>query len=235
MRRAAVILLMSVLTLTACTSSGTTPRDPGKVLLPVKQVSVPGQLYATKGRTLYRFAGTHLTRLLAGTRVKDPAVTSDGTRLAFARLQDQSSTIAMTDSRGQNLQNITAASAPEGALWAFAPRYSDDGQQGVYLSDRGKQRSSPQNLQPNDLGIWSYNLGSGLSRRIVQAIPYTGGDSDPGLRPGVSDQLLYTTYLYGGAPPQAVARLTWMSIRTGVTVYLSPDGARNFQPAFSPD
>jgi Tol biopolymer transport system component len=32
-----------------------------------------------------------------------------------------------------------------------------------------------------------------------------------------------------------VARLTWTSTRTGVTVYLSPDGARNFQPAFSPD
>jgi Tol biopolymer transport system component len=234
-KRAAVILLMSGLALTACTSSGAAPRDPGKVVLPVKQVSVPGRLYATKGRTLYCFAGTHLTRLLAGTPLKDPAVTRDGTRLAFAQLQDQSSTIAVTDARGQNLRSITAASGPEGALWAFAPRFSDGGQRIVYLTDRGKQRSSPQNLQPNDLGVWSYEVGRGLSRRVVQAIPYTGGDSDPGLRPGVSDQLLYTTYLYGGAPPQAVARLTWMSTRTGVTIYLSPDGARNFQPAFSPD
>jgi Tol biopolymer transport system component len=32
-----------------------------------------------------------------------------------------------------------------------------------------------------------------------------------------------------------VARLTWRSTRSGVTVYLSPDGARNFQPALSPD
>ena len=235
MRRAAAILLMALLTLTACTSNGAAPRDPGKVVLPVKQVSIPGRLYATKGRTLYRFSGTHLTRLLVGTRLKDPAVTRDGARLAFAQLQDQSSTIVLADAGGQNLQSITAASGPDGALWAFAPHYSDDGQQIVYLTDRGKQRSSPQNLQPNDLSVWRYEVSRGLSRQIVAPIPYTGGESDPGLRPGVSEQLLYTTYLYGGSPPQAVARLTWMSTRTGAIVYLSPDGARNFQPAFSPD
>lgn len=235
MRRAAVILLIAGLTLTGCTSSGAAPHDPGKVVLPVKQVSVPGRLYATKGRTLYRFSGTHLTQLLAGIRLKDPTVTGDGARLAFAHLQDQSSTIDVTDARGQNLQSITSASGPEGALWAFAPRYADDGQRIVYLTDRGKQRSSPQNLRPNDLGVWSLDVGRGLSRRMVAPIPYTGGDSDPAFRPGVSDQLLYTTYLYGGAPPQAVARLTWMSTRTGATVYLSPEVARNFQPAFSPD
>src|SRR5207237_2400397 len=54
-------------------------------------------------------------------------------------------------------------------------------------------------------------------------------------RPGANEQLLYTTYLYGGAPLEPVARLTWLSLRTGTRVYLSPDGARNFAPAFSPD
>jgi len=235
MRRTAFILLLSALTLAACTSSGTAPRDPGKVVLPVKQVSVPGRLYATKGRTLFRFSGTHLARLLVGTRLKDPAVTRDGAQLAFAQLHDESSTIAVSDASGRTPQSITAASGPEGALWAFAPRYSDDGRQIVYLTDRGKPRSSPQNLQPNDLAVWTYDVGRATSRRVVAPIRYTGGDSDPGFRPGVSDQLLYTTYLYGGTPPQAVARLTWTSTRTGVSVYLSPDVARNFQPAFSPD
>src|SRR2546430_7577014 len=235
MRRTGFIVLLSALTLAACTSSGTAPRDPGKVVLPVKQVSVPGRLYATKGRTLYRFSGTHLTRLLVGTRLKDPAVTRDGARLAFAQLQDQSSTIVVADAGGQNLQSITAASGPDGALWAFAPHYSDDGQQIVYLTDRGKQRSSPQNLQPNDLGVWGYDLASGQTRRLVAPIPYTGGDSDPVFRPGVTDQLLFTTYLYGGAPLQPVARLTWLSTATMAMVYLSPDLARNSQPAFSPD
>jgi Tol biopolymer transport system component len=235
MSRSARIALVAAVTLVACSPAGTPARDPGKVVLPVKQVSVPGRLYATKGRTLYRFSGTHLTRLLAGTRLKDPAVTTDGTRLAFAQLQDQSSTIVVTDASGQNPQSITPPSGPEGALWAFAPRYSDDGQRLVYLTDRGKPVSSPQNLQPNDLGVWSYDVGRGQSRRLAAPVPYTGGDSDPTFRPGVSDQLVYTTYKYGGAPLEPVARLTWMSMRTGATVYLSPDIARNFQPAFSPD
>ena len=232
MRRGAVVLLV-MLTAAGCTSSPTPARDPGKVVLPVKQISVPGRLYATKGRILYRFSGTRLTRLR--TRVKDPATNADGGRLAFAQLQDQSSTIGVSDADGHNLQTITPASGPEGGLWAFAPHFSDDGQRIVYLTDRGKQPSNPQNLQPNDLGVWSTDTASGQTRRLVAPVPYTGGDSDPVLRPGANDQLVYTTYLYGGAPLQPVARLTWMSLRTGARVYLSPDGARNFEPALSPD
>jgi Tol biopolymer transport system component len=234
-RRAAASLSIAVLIMAGCTQNAAPPRDPGKVVLPVKQVEVPGRLYATKGRTLYRFSGTHVTKLLSSIRVKDPAVDGDGSQLAFARLQEQSSTIDISDARGRNVETITPAAAPEGALWAFAPRYSDDGQRIVYLTDRGKRPSSPRNLQPNDLGVWAQDLASGQSRRLVVPVPYTGGDSDPVFRPGANDQLLYTTYLYGGAPLEPVARLTWMSLPTGVKVYLSPDGARNFQPAFSPD
>jgi Tol biopolymer transport system component len=234
-RRAAATLLMAMLAMAGCTQSAAPSRDPGKVVLPVKQVEVPGRLYATKGRALYRFSGSHLTKLLAGVKVKDPAADATGSQLAFAQLQQQSSTIGISDARGRNLETITPTAGPEGALWAFAPRYSDDGQRIVYLTDRGKQPSNPQNLQPNDLGIFGQDLASGASRRLVAPVPYTGGDSDPVLRPGANEQLLYTTYLYGGSPLEPVARLTWMSLTTGARIYLSPDGARNFQPALSPD
>ena len=234
-RRAAAALVMVLLAMAGCTPSPAPPRDPGKVVLPVKQVEVAGRLYATKSRTLYRFSGAHLVKLLTGVRVKDPAVNTDGSQLAFAQLQEQSSTIGISDARGDNLQTVTPAAGPEGKLWAFAPRFSDDGQRIVYLSDRGKQESNPQNLQPNDLAVFSQDLAGGAARRLIAPIPYTGGDSDPAFRPGANDQLLYTTYLYGGAPLTPVSRLTWMSLRTGARVYLSPDGARNFEPAFSPD
>jgi Tol biopolymer transport system component len=233
--RLAAVLLSAMLGLAACTSSGPVAHDPGRVVLPAKQLPVPGRLYATKGRALYRFSGTQLTRLRFGSRVKDPAVTLAGDRLAVAQLQDQSSTIVVTDPNGRNRQVLTPASAAEGPLWAFAPRFDSDGHRIVYLTDRGKQPSSPQNLQPNDLGVWSYDLATGQSRRLVQPFAYTGGDCDPSYRPGVQDQLVYTTYLYGGAPPEPVARLTWRSLRTGATVYLSPDTGRNFEPALSPD
>ena len=229
------VLAIAVLVGAGCTSSGTPSHDPGRVVMPVKRVAGPGRLYLTKSRTLYRLAGTRLTALLRGTTVKDPAVSPDGSRLAFVELQAQSSSIVLSDVLGQNRRTITPAAAAEGALWAFAPAFSADGGHIAYLTDRGKQRSSPQNLQPNDLGIWMEDTAGGQPRSLVAPVAYTGGDSDPTFRPGVGDQLLYTSYLYGGVPLQPEARLSWLSVRTGARAYLSPDQARNFEPAISPD
>jgi len=235
MKRPLAGLLLPLMLVIAGCSSSLAAHDPGKVVRPPNPIVVPGRLYATKGRTLYRFAGAHLTKLLAGTRLKDPAVSANGAQLAFARLQDQSSTIVVSDASGQNAQTLTPAVAPEGQLWAFAPGFDSEGRRIVYLTDRGKRPSSPQNLEPNDLGVWTEDVASRSARRLVSPVAYTGGDSDPVFRPGAAGQLVYTSYLYGGAPLQPVARLAWMSTTTGQTAYLSPDGARNFQAAFSPD
>ena len=54
MRRGAVLLLMVMLTAAGCSSSRTPARDPGKVVLPVKQISVPGRLYATNPEAGFR-------------------------------------------------------------------------------------------------------------------------------------------------------------------------------------
>ena len=237
MRRPGRALILAAIALLAgaCTSNGAASHDPGKVVLPAKQTTVVGKLYATKGRSLYRFSGTHLTPLLTGVKVKDPAVSADGTRLAFAQLQEQSSTIVLSDVDGKARQTITPSSGPEGALWAFSPSFSADAQKLLYLTDRGKQPSSPRDLQPNDLAVWLYDAASARSHRIAVPVAYTGGDSDPVFRPAASDQVVYTTYLYGGVPLQPVARLTWMSSQTGASVSLSPERARDFQPAFSPN
>src|SRR5256885_13587241 len=139
MRRSpAAALMMVMLLMAGCPQSAAPPRDPGKVVLPVKQVEVPGRLYATKGRSLYRFSGSHLTKLLDGIKVKDPAVDANGAQLAFAQLQDQSSTIGICDASGRNLESITPAAGPEGRLLAFAPHYFHRGERIVYLSDRLK-------------------------------------------------------------------------------------------------
>ena len=145
MKRARRVITLAAVALfvTGCTSNGAAPHDPGKVVLPGKQVAVPGKLYATKGRSLYRFSGTHVTPLLAGMKVKDPAVSADGARLAFAQLEEQRSSIVLSDRDGKSRQAITPLSGPEGPLWAFAPSFSADTQQVVYLTDRGKQASSP--------------------------------------------------------------------------------------------
>jgi TolB protein len=234
-RRGLGLLLLCALAASGCNNSSSGTRDPGKVVLPVKPVVVNGRLYATKGRTLYRFSGARLATVLAGMKVKDPAVSLDGLTLAAANLQAQSSTLTMSDASGRDRRELTAASAPEGTLWAFSPSISDDGRRILFVTDRGKQPSSPRNLQPNDFGVWLYDASTAGSRRLTWPMPYTGGDADPVFRPGNNDQIVYTTYLYGGTPPQTVARLAWRSIQTGRTVYLSPDSGRSFQPAFSPD
>jgi Tol biopolymer transport system component len=221
--------------LTACTPGGTTPlKDPGKVV-PVRHFAVPGRLYAVKGRRLYQFSGSAVNPVAGASSVKDPAVTLDGARLAYAQIQGQSSTIVVGQSDGQGTERITSGSAAEGALWAFAPAFSTDGRHLAYLTDRGKQSSNPQSLQPNDLGVWQYDIISHQSVRLVSPTAYTGGDSDPVFRPGATDQLVYTSYLYEGYPLQPVARLTWMSTQTGRTSFLSPSLARNLEPSFSPD
>lgn len=236
MRRPGVgALLIAVLLCAGCSGGSAPARDPGKVVLVGKPFSVPGRLYATKKRTLYVFSGTRLTPLLRGMQVQDPAVSRDGARIAFASIQGQASAIQLSDPSGRNAATVTPIRGPEGRLWAFAPGFSSDGNRLVYVTDRGKQRSSPQNLQPNDFGLWVSDATSGQSRQLVWPVPYTGGDADPLYRPGATDQLIYTTYLYGGQPLQAVARITWFSMTTGALVYLSPDGERNFQPAISPD
>ena len=227
--------LSLVLALTACTQSAAPlAKDPGKVV-PAKHFAVSGHLYAVKGRKLYQFSGSRLTAIPGANSVKDPAVTLDGARLAYAQVQGQSAVIAVGQSGGQQMEKITPGSAPEGMLWAFQPAFSTDGRSLVYLTDRGKHPSSPQDLWPNDLGIWTYDVVARRSSRLVAPIDYTGGDSDPSFRPGTADQLVYTGYRYDGSPLQPVARLTWMSMETGRTVFLSPTPARNLEPSFSPD
>src|SRR5438445_12200468 len=126
MTRRIAVRRRAMLVVAGCTSSGPVAHDPGRVVLPVKQVPVPGRLYATKGRALYRFSGTDLTRLRFGPRVKDPAVTSAGDRIAVAQLQDQSSTIVVSGPNGQNREMLQPAALADGRLCVLAPPLDHD-------------------------------------------------------------------------------------------------------------
>ncbi|HSO93799.1 MAG TPA: hypothetical protein VLS53_04935 [Candidatus Dormibacteraeota bacterium] len=224
-----------LLALAGCTQTAAPlAKDPGTVVA-AKHFAVSGHLYAVKGRKLYQFSGSRVTAIPGATSVKDPAVTLDGARLAYAQVDGPTAVIAVGQSDGQPMEKITPPSAPEGMLWAFQPAFSTDGRRLAYLSDSGKHPSSPQDLWPNDLGIWTYDVVTRRSSRLVAPVDYTGGDSDPSFRPGTADQLIYVSYRYDGTPLQPVARLTWMSIETGRTVFLSPTPARNLEPSFSPD
>ena len=228
-----LIAMGCLLTLASCVPLTHQPaRDSGQVTA-VKKFSVPGRLYAVKGGTLYRFSGTQTTALTRGIKVRDPAVTPDGTRLAYAQLDGDGSTIVVADPDLHESHPVTPPAGPDGRLWAFAPAFAPDGRSLAYLSDRGKYECDRRG--PTDLAVWRYDLVRPSYRRLFCPNSYTGGDGDPTWRPGQEGQLLYTTYGYDGFPPVSVARITWFSTASRRNLFLSPEGARNFQAAWSPD
>src|ERR1700730_12165599 len=105
-RRVSVGLLSALLAMAGCTSITPAAHDPGRVVLPVKQVPVAGGLCATRSRALYRFSGTSLTRLRFGSSVKDPAVTPSGDRIAVAQLPNQRSTIVVSEPNVLNPEHV---------------------------------------------------------------------------------------------------------------------------------
>lgn len=236
MRTQRLVAIGCLLTLTACVPLTHQPaRDPGQVTA-VKKFSVPGRLYAVKGGTLYRFSRTEANALTKGIKVRDPAVTLDGTRLAYAQLDGDGSTIVVSDPDIHESHAVTPVAGPEGRLWAFAPAFAPDGRSLAYLTDRGKlDRPRGSLCCAPDLAVWRYDLVRPSYRRLIQPNAFTGGDADPTWRPGQDGQLLYTTYSYEGEPPASVARITWFSTASGRNLFLSPGGARNFQAAWSPD
>ena len=232
MRLRAAAAAAALLACAACSSQGGA-RDPGRVVQarPARAApfSIAGRLYAVKARTLYRFSGTRVTALTHGIAVMDPAISGDGSELAFAQFGDQASTIMLTGSQRMEPRALTQATGPGGRLWAAEPAFAPDGRSLAFLTDRGKGGG------PNDLAVWTVDLASRAARPLTRPFAYTGGDSDDVFRPRAEGELLFTTFLYEGDPPTPAARLTWHSLRSGSESYLSPAGERNFQPAPSPD
>jgi Tol biopolymer transport system component len=124
---------------------------------------------------------------------------------------------------------LTPSSGPQGKLWAAEPAFAPDGTTLAYLTDRGKSGG------PNDLAVWTMDLSGGAARQLTTPFAYTGGDGDEVFVPGSDGDLLFTTFLYAGDPPLPVARITWLSTRSGSSGYLSPGDERDLQPALSPD
>jgi Tol biopolymer transport system component len=226
-------LAAALLLLSAGCSGQPVARDPGKVVQAsrsrVTPFSVQGRLYAVKGRVLYRFSGTRVEALTRGIAVMDPATSEDGSQLAFAQIGDQDSAVMLSSSRRIEARPLTPSSGPQGKLWAAEPAFAPDGRMLSYLSDRGKSGG------PNDLAIWTMDVSGQGARQVSSPFSYTGGDSDEVFLPGSEADLLFTTFLYAGDPPAPVARITWLSTRSGRYGYLSPDDERNLQPAPSPD
>jgi TolB protein len=195
-----------------------------------------GKLYAVRGYNLWRFQGTAARQLTRSGDVLDPAVSKDGSHLAFIRRGRSYSDLWLADA---NAQNALAATRHDGgslarAFWAFRPAWSPDGAAIAFVSDRGRPVGKHEDLDPI---LWLYELNGQRFHPLSRANPWAGGDTDATWSPA-GDALLYTSYLYeypAGPVARIAARLTYCDLKRRCDIFLSPPGERNFQPAWSPD
>ena len=184
------------------------------------QAAFHGKIYFTLDRNLYMLDGNkNLHQLTNGIDARDPAVSPDGSKIAFIiRYQDYSDLAIMPASggawqvlvsgAGQYIPNPPLTTPQSTAHWFAQPAWAPDGQHLLVLSDWQKDYWNF-GLDPNivqydnpilDLEVFSLSLADPTNLQVV-AYPTIGdgGLRDPAYRPGHSDQMLYTGYKYDAA------------------------------------
>jgi TolB protein len=216
--------------------SQTTTRPSAPVSSAAPRTPIVGNLYAVRGYNLWRFQGTTARQLTRSGDVLDPAISLDGSHLAFIRRGRSYSDLWLADADAQNARAVTRhdGGSLARAYWAFRPAWSPDGAAIAFVSDRGRPVG-----RHEDPTLWLYQPEGGRFRRLAQANLFAGGDTDAIWSPA-GDALIYTSYLYelvSSPVPKISGRLTYCDPRPNrrCDIFLSPPGERNFQPAWSPD
>ena len=177
----------------------------------VVQNTFKGKIYVTIGHNLYMIAGDGSSKqIVGGGNIYDPAVSPDGTRIAFIkRFKEYSELdeIAASGGKSRTLISGNGKFFPPNSKgfvhnsyhWFFEPAWSPDGTKLLFLSDLMKldyaHQCTGQNTDLLDLQVFSMPWNNPAQ---VQPIAYAslggGGDRDPSYRPGNANQIVYTHY-----------------------------------------
>lgn len=170
-----------------------------------------GKIFVTSGHNLYVITGDGQARLLvSGGNIYDPAVSPDGSKIAFVQKYKQYSNLAYLTIRDNKVHILLSGNGkffPNSAgfihntyYWFFEPAWSSDGSKLLILSDwmkldYVKRCPGGDDADLLDLQVFAVSFKNPTD---IQAVAYAdfggGGDRDPSYRPTHMDQIVYTHY-----------------------------------------
>lgn len=177
-----------------------------------------GKIYATIGHNLTVISGDGSSKqLVGGGNIYDPAISPDGSKIAFVQRYKDYSDLAYIPVSGGTPKvlvsgnghyyhdNIDYNIIHSDYYWYMEPSWSPDGSHLLFLANLQKNYvwaglGAPFNAAPfEDLEVFSLDFNSSSARPQVLAYASygAGGDSDPFYVPNTSPQeIVYTHYMY---------------------------------------
>lgn len=191
--------------------------------------TLPGTIFVVQAGALYSFRGGSFTQLGQPGGWAQPAASPDAGHLVAVKRAFNVSDLYQLGLDGSVQKQLTHNSARivEVNQWAFYPRYSPDGSQLYYSTDRPKDYS-----YRVDLAVWSMPAAGGTSRQWTRPAFYSGGDVQP--LPLAGGGLLYTKYTVNDAN-ESVPQLMLASRALDKGVALTQPSDHCAQPVLSPD
>ncbi len=265
-----ILLSLCAFALQGCLGIGDSPSShsggANPTAVSVAQNVFSGKIYATAGHNLFVISGDGSSKkLLDGGNIYDPAVSPDGSQLAFIRRFKNYSDLDLMSTSGGKVRTLISGNGSyffnqggfihSKAYWFFKPAWSRDGSKILFLSDYIKleyqlQYHPNQDADMLDLMVFSIPVKDPTQ---ITALAYTsfggGGDSDPSYNPANANQIVYTHYgpLTSDGSQQQVqlmladARMIaenpgkYKAAATDTGIAITAAKYQNIQPAYSPD
>ncbi len=191
--------------------------------------TLPGTLFVAQGGGLYASKGGAFRPIARPGGWTQPALSPDGAHLVAVKRSGNLSDLYQLGLDGSVQKQLTSneAAIVEVNHWAFYPRYSPDGSELFYSSDRPKAYD-----YRVDMAVWSMPAAGGEERQWTDPNYYTGGDVQPA--PLSGSALLYTKYDINSAG-ESVSTIELAEAPHDRGAPLTAPAEKCSEPALSPD